>query len=198
MIVVGLCYAAVDSWTADLQDSFPLNSRACCWERLKAQGEGDNREGDGWIVSMTQWTGLWASSRKWWRTGKSGVLQSMGLQRVGHKGATEQQQSTCGTNFISHLRYTPATLALYLAYEISQAYFCLDLSYLLILEHTLSSSSDSLFLVSHLLKCFLPRETFPASLSQYHLILSTHIFWNHLIMQIYCSFIHLLSPWSGM
>ena len=30
----------------------------------------------------TQWTWVWASSRRWWRTGKPGVLQSMGSQRV--------------------------------------------------------------------------------------------------------------------
>ena len=30
--------------------------RPCCWERLKAGGEGDNRERDGWMASVTQWT----------------------------------------------------------------------------------------------------------------------------------------------
>ena len=33
---------------------------------------------DVWIASPTQWTWVWASSRSWWWTGKSGVLQSMG------------------------------------------------------------------------------------------------------------------------
>ena len=37
----------------------------------------------------TQWTWVWANSRRWWRTGKSGVLQSMGLQRVTHDWTTE-------------------------------------------------------------------------------------------------------------
>ena len=46
---------------------------------------------DGWMASPTQWTWIWASSRRWWRTGKSGVQQSMGLQRVGQDWATEQQ-----------------------------------------------------------------------------------------------------------
>ena len=32
-------------------------------ERLKA-GEGDNRERDGWMASLTQWIWLWANSRK--------------------------------------------------------------------------------------------------------------------------------------
>ena len=59
------------------------------WERLKAGGEGDDRGQDGWMASPTQWTWVWASSRRWWRTGKPGVLQSMGLQRIGHDWATE-------------------------------------------------------------------------------------------------------------
>ena len=49
-------------------------------ERLKAGGDGENREWDGWMASLTQWTWVWTSSRSWWWTGKSGVLQSMGSQ----------------------------------------------------------------------------------------------------------------------
>ena len=63
--------------------------RPWCWERLRARGEGDNRGWDGWMASPTQWTWVWASSGSWWWTGRSGVLQSMGLQRVGHDWATE-------------------------------------------------------------------------------------------------------------
>ena len=37
------------------------------------------------MASLTQWTWVWASSRSWWCTGKPGVLQSMGSQRVGHE-----------------------------------------------------------------------------------------------------------------
>ena len=65
--------------------------RPWCWERLKARGEGDDRGWDGWMASPTQWTWIWASSGRWWWTGKPCVLQSMGLQRVGHYWATEQQ-----------------------------------------------------------------------------------------------------------
>ena len=32
-----------------------------------------------------------ANSGRWWRTGKPAMLQSMGLQRVGHEWVTEQQ-----------------------------------------------------------------------------------------------------------
>ena len=61
--------------------------RPWCWEMLKA--EGDNRGWDGWMASLTGWTWVSASSGSWWCTGKPGVLQSMGLQRVGHDWVTE-------------------------------------------------------------------------------------------------------------
>ena len=63
--------------------------RPLCWERLRAGGEGDNRGWDGWMASRTQWTWVWASSGSWWWTGKPGMLQSMGSQRVGHDWVTE-------------------------------------------------------------------------------------------------------------
>ena len=63
--------------------------RPCCWERLKAGGEGDDRGWDGWMASLTWRTWVWVGSGSWWWTGKPGVLQSMGLQRVRHDWATE-------------------------------------------------------------------------------------------------------------
>ena len=63
--------------------------RPWCWEKLKAGGEGDNRGWDGWMASPTWWTWVWASSGCWWFTGKPGVLQSMGSQRIGHDWVTE-------------------------------------------------------------------------------------------------------------
>ena len=33
-----------------------------CWEKLRARGEGDNTEWDGWMASLTQWTWVWANS----------------------------------------------------------------------------------------------------------------------------------------
>ena len=50
--------------------------------RLKAGEEGDDRGWDGWMASLTQWTWVWARSGSWWWTGRPGVLQSTGLQRV--------------------------------------------------------------------------------------------------------------------
>ena len=38
---------------------------------------------------MVGWTWVWVNSGSWWWTGKPGVLQSMGSQKVGHDWATE-------------------------------------------------------------------------------------------------------------
>ena len=58
--------------------------------RLKAGGEGDDRGWDGWMASLTQWTWVWASSGSWWWTGRPGVLQSMGSQKVGYDWVAKQ------------------------------------------------------------------------------------------------------------
>ena len=63
--------------------------RPWCWERLRAGGEGDDRGWDVWMASLTQWTWVWVNSRSWRWTGRPGVLQSMGSQKVGHDWATE-------------------------------------------------------------------------------------------------------------
>ena len=41
-----------------------------------------------WMVSPTQWAWVWINSGSWWWTGRPGVLQFMGSQRVGHDWAT--------------------------------------------------------------------------------------------------------------
>ena len=83
--------------------------RPWCWERLKAGGEGDDRRWDGWMASLTQWSWVRVNSGSWCWTGRPGMLQSMGLQRVLHDWETElnwtelnclrQAKSIiCGTN----------------------------------------------------------------------------------------------------
>ena len=42
-----------------------------------------------WMESLTRWMWVWVNSGSWWWTGRPGVLQFMGLQRVGHDWATE-------------------------------------------------------------------------------------------------------------
>ena len=55
----------------------------------RAGGEGEDRGWDGWMASLTRWTRVSVNSGSWWWTGKPGVLQFMGSQRVGHDWATE-------------------------------------------------------------------------------------------------------------
>ena len=57
--------------------------------RLKVGREGNGRGWDGWMASTTWWAWVWVSSGSWWWTGKPGVLQSMGSQRVRHGWATK-------------------------------------------------------------------------------------------------------------
>ena len=48
---------------------------------------------DVWMASLTQWTWVWASCWRWWRTGMPGMLQSMGLPQDEHAAAAESLQS---------------------------------------------------------------------------------------------------------
>ena len=65
--------------------------------KIEGRGEGDNREWDGWMASLTQWTWVWVDSGSWWWTGKPDVLRFMGLQRVWHDWATELNWTEQGT-----------------------------------------------------------------------------------------------------
>ena len=83
--------------------------RPWCWERLRAGEEGDDRGWDGWTALLTQWTWVWASFGSCWWTGKPGVLQSMGLQRVGHDWATELNwtDGSSSSSFLRNLHTSP-------------------------------------------------------------------------------------------
>ena len=52
--------------------------------KIEGRRRRDDRGWDGRIASLTQWTWVWVKSGSWWWTGRPGVLQSMGSQRVGH------------------------------------------------------------------------------------------------------------------
>ena len=55
-----------------------LWKRSWCWEGVMAGAEGDDGGLNSWMASPTQWTWVWASSGRQWRTGKPGVLPFMG------------------------------------------------------------------------------------------------------------------------
>ena len=93
--------------------------RPWCWERLRAGGEGDDRGWDGWMASPTPWSWVWVNSRSWLWTGRPGMLQSMGSQRVRHDSATE-------LNWTRHSEREKKRIFWQFKYKISKG---LDISY---------------------------------------------------------------------
>ena len=83
MLKLKLQYFGHLMWTANYWES-PWS-----WERLRAEGEEGIRGWDGWMASLIQWTWIWANFGKGWGTGRTGMLLSMGLPRVGHDWETE-------------------------------------------------------------------------------------------------------------
>ena len=79
-----------------LQNFDHLIGRSDLLEKTLMLGKTDGRR-RGWqrmrrLDGVTDSTWVWANSGRWWRTKKPGMLPSMGLQRIGHSLATEQQQ----------------------------------------------------------------------------------------------------------
>ena len=57
--------------------------------KIEGRRRRDDRGWNGWMASPTQWTWVWVDSGHWWWTGRPGMLQFMGLQRIRHDWATE-------------------------------------------------------------------------------------------------------------
>ena len=76
----------------DLDAGKDWGRRKWGWQRIR------------WLDGIINWW-VWASSGRWWKTGKPGVLQSMGSQGVAHDWAAEQQLSSP-----HHLIYNSAYL----------------------------------------------------------------------------------------
>ena len=68
MLKLKLQYFGHLTWRAD---SF---EKTLILGKMRAGGEGDNREWDGWMASLTRWTWVWVNSGSWWWTGRPGML----------------------------------------------------------------------------------------------------------------------------
>ena len=88
-IFIGRTDAEAEAPMATWYEELTNLKRPWCWEWSKMGGEGDNRGWDCWMASPTQWTWVWVGSGSWWWTGKPGVLQSRGSQRVRHDWAMQ-------------------------------------------------------------------------------------------------------------
>ena len=74
-------------------------------DAAKAWGQEEKGMTGDEVVGWFHWLDgheFWASSGSWWRTGKPGVLQSMGLQKVGHDWATELLAVSTPINFLNY------------------------------------------------------------------------------------------------
>ena len=72
-----------------------LMQRTDLFEKTLMLGRIEGRRRRGWqkikwLDGITnRWTWVWVSSRSWWWTGRPGMLESMGSQRVRHDWVTE-------------------------------------------------------------------------------------------------------------
>ena len=80
-------------WPSDSK-SWLTGKDSDLWKGRRRRGQQRIR----WLMaSPTGWTWVCTSSGSWWWTVKPGMLQSMGLQRVGHDWATELRYCTSDT-----------------------------------------------------------------------------------------------------
>ena len=91
--------------------------RPWCWEGLRAGGKGDDRGWDGWMASLTWWTLVWVYSGRWWCTGRPGVLQFMGSQRVRHDWMTELNWNLLESDMTKWLNWTEISFLLFLVIQ---------------------------------------------------------------------------------
>ena len=86
MLKLKLQYFGHLMWRADsLENTLILGKK-------KKTGEVDDRGQDGWMVSQTQWTWVWASSWRWWRTGNLACCSPWGCKE---SDTTEQLNNNC-------------------------------------------------------------------------------------------------------
>ena len=89
-----------------LRDGAAPSHQLRCTEALQAHGDislSDTKPETSWEVpkhrTQAQRTWLSANSGSWWWTGRGGMLQSMGSQRVGHNWVTELNWSKLETSW---------------------------------------------------------------------------------------------------
>ena len=130
--------------------------------KIEGRRRKGNRGWDVWMASLTQWTCVWISSRSWWWTGKPGMLQSMGLQRVRHNWVTKQQQHP--------QKFSPAAFII---------------SYTLPIHSTISRQPPIYFFVT-ILEFYTNKEIFLLLIDLYHNYFGIFI---HVIVYVIKSFI---------
>ena len=76
--ILGHLMQRADSFEKTLMLGKIESGRRRWWQRM-----------DDWMALPTQWTWVWVNFGSWWWTGRPGVLQFMGSQRIRHDWVTE-------------------------------------------------------------------------------------------------------------
>ena len=76
-------------WPPDVKSWLVWKEKTLMLGKIEGRRRRDDRRWHGWMASPTRWTWVSTSSGSWWWTGRPGVLQSLGSQRVRHNWATE-------------------------------------------------------------------------------------------------------------
>ena len=119
----GWCWSWNSNTLATWCEQLTHWKRPQCWDRLRAVGQGDDRGWDGWMASPTHGTWVWVDSESWWWTGRPGILQFVGSQRVRHDWATEMNWTELWTSLglcfhVSEMRvFTTAYFLLSIKYD---------------------------------------------------------------------------------
>ena len=102
--VHGIFQARVLEWVAIAFSMWRTDSfeKTLILGKIEGRKRRGNRGWDAWMASPIQWTWLWVNTGTWWWTGRPGVLQSMGSQRVGHDWVTELILIRHGSNLSIH------------------------------------------------------------------------------------------------
>ena len=85
------CYWSANYYWSHLMRRADSLENTLMLGNTEGRRRGD-RGRDDWVTSPIQQIWIWASSGRWWGTGKPGVLQSMGHKRIRHDLATRLQQ----------------------------------------------------------------------------------------------------------
>ena len=96
MLKLELQYFGHLMWRTDSLEKTPMLGKI---EGRRRRGRQRMR----WLDSITD-SWVWASSGSWWLAGKLSVLQSLGLQRVGHNWAPELNWLN-GDAYACHLKF---------------------------------------------------------------------------------------------
>ena len=89
------------SWNSDTEATWYEQPPHIDW-RLKEKRVTKD-ETDGWMKSPIQWTWTWANSGRWRGTGRHGVLQPMGLQRVGLTWQLNSNTNHCEKDIVDEM-----------------------------------------------------------------------------------------------